>query len=137
MLTWIRAHKALMAWLGAASVIMFVAGLVLVPWLIARMPADYFLHPEPHEGSWRDRHPVVRFLLRAGKNLLGVALILAGLAMLVLPGQGILTILVGIAFLDVPGKRRFELWTVRQKPVKAAIDWLRTKAGSPPLQLPG
>ncbi len=136
MLTWMRTHKVLMAWLGIASVVMLIAGLVLVPLLIARMPADYFLHPEPHAGSWRDRHPAVRFLLHAGKNLLGIAFVLGGIAMLVLPGQGVLTILVGVAFLDLPGKRRFELALVRQPHVERGINWLRKKAGQPPLQLP-
>ena len=136
MLAWLRANKQLMAWLGAASIVMLVAGMVLVPLLITRMPADYFVRPVPPAGSWRQRHPVVRLLLHVGKNLLGVAFFLAGIAMLVLPGQGILTMLVGLAFLDVPGKRALELALVRPPPVKRAIDWLRAKAGAPPLELP-
>lgn len=136
MLAWMRANKVLMAWLGVASVVMLLMGLVLVPLLITRMPADYFLHPEPHAGSWRDRHPAVRFLLHVGKNALGIVFVLGGIAMLILPGQGILTILVGIAFLDLPGKRRFELALIRWPPVKRGIGWLRAKAGSPPLELP-
>jgi hypothetical protein len=71
-----------------------------------------------------------------GKNLLGALLVLAGLAMLVLPGQGILTILLGLAFLDLPGKRRAELWLVSRPPVLAAVNRLRLRAGREPLQLP-
>ena len=61
---------------------------------------------------------------------------LAGIAMLALPGQGILTILVGITLLNFPGKRRLELRIVRQRRVLRAINWMRAKAKRPPLVLP-
>lgn len=133
---WMRAHKALTAWLGVASVVMLVVGVVLVPVVIARMPADHFVRTEPRPGSWRDRHPALRLLLHVLSNVLGALLVLAGVAMLVLPGQGILTILLGLALLDLPGKRRLELAIVRRKPVRKAIDWIRRRAGQPPLQIP-
>ena len=60
---------------------------------------------------------------------------LAGIAMLVLPGQGVLAILIGIMLLDVPGKYRFERWLVMRPPVWRAVAWLRTKAGKDPLTL--
>ena len=56
--------------------------------------------------------------------------------MLVTPGQGVLTILVGLLFLDFPGKFALERRLVQMKPVLAAIVWVRTKAGRPPLELP-
>jgi hypothetical protein len=56
-----------------------------------------------------------------------------GLAMLVLPGQGILTILIGVMLLDFPGKRRWELWLIRRRGVRHSIDWIRQRAARPPL----
>jgi drug/metabolite transporter (DMT)-like permease len=55
---------------------------------------------------WADRHPAVRFAFGVGKNLLGVAFVLAGVMMLVLPGQGVLTIVVGAVLADFPASTR-------------------------------
>ena len=74
--------------------------------------------------------------LLGAKNLAGAVLVLAGLAMLVLPGQGLLTIVVGLLFLDFPGKRSLELRLVRHPPVLRTINWLRATAHRPPLQMP-
>jgi hypothetical protein len=72
------------------------------------------------------------------KNVLGAALVLVGL-ILSLPlvfGQGVLTMLIGISLLDLPGKRKMELSIVRREPVRKSMDWMRQRAGRPPLQLP-
>ena len=136
LLDWMRAHPVLLTWLFVGSLVMVVIGVLLVPVVIARLPADHFVRPGPRAGSFRDRHPAVRVLLLVLKNALGVALVLAGVAMLVLPGQGILTILLGLAFVDLPGKQKAEIWILRQAPVRKAIDWIRKRANQPPLQLP-
>ena len=64
------------------------------------------------------------------------ALLLLGLVMLLTPGQGVLSILVGISLLDIPGKRRLELSIIRREPVHNSMNWIRAKAGRPPLLLP-
>ena len=134
---WIQSHTSLIGWWSLAlSTVMFVGGLVLMPVLIVRMSADYFLHPEPSSESWRRRHPVLRISALITKNVLGVVLLLAGLAMLVLPGQGIITILVAISLLNFPGKRSLELRIVRQGLVLQTINWIRARARRPPLILP-
>lgn len=130
---WLVEHQG---WLWTASVAMFVAGLLLVPWLVVRMPSDYFMPQSLRAETWRARHPLVRALLRAMKNALGIALLLAGLAMLLLPGQGILTILIGLSLLEFPGKRRLELAIVRRPTIHRALDWIRARGNRPPLQLP-
>jgi drug/metabolite transporter (DMT)-like permease len=70
------------------------------------------------------------------KNLLGIIFILAGVAMLILPGQGILTILLGIMLMNFPGKHTLERRIVQQPAVLRAINWMRTKANHPELKLP-
>ena len=122
---------------GVVSLVMFFGSLVGMPLLIARMRHDYFVSRTPSPESWTGRHTALRFAILAVKNLLGLVLLLAGLAMLVLPGQGVITILVGISLLDFPGKRRLELKIVRLRHVQRAIDWIRTKAKQPPLIVPG
>jgi len=136
LLEWFRAHQVVTGWLFGLSVAMFLGSLVLLPILVSRIRPDYFLSRQPPPESWGDRHAASRFVVLAIKNALGLVLLVAGIAMLVLPGQGVLTILVGISLLDFPGKRRLELRIVRQRRVLRAINWMRARAGRPPLILP-
>jgi hypothetical protein len=75
----------------------------------------------------------VNFLLSVAKNFIGAAFILAGLAMLVLPGQGLLTILIGITFTNFPGKYRLEQALARSHSILRAMNWIRRKSGHTPL----
>lgn len=134
---WIRANEAMLFALAGASTFVFMATLIAVPWLAVRLPYDYFAHRKRRPVPRTDQHPVFRGVLIAGKNLLGAAFVLVGLAMLVLPGQGLLTILAGIVLLDFPGKYRLEYWVVSRRPVLRSINWLRRRAGRPPLIVKG
>ena len=66
------------------------------------------------------------------KIVLGMMLLLAGIAMLVLPGQGIITILVGLSLIPFPGKRRLELFLLSRKTVRSSLNWIRIKANKDP-----
>ena len=125
-------------WIGGiSSGVMFLGTLIVVPPLLTWMPADYFLKdPQQREEDWVGRHPVVRITVRVLKNLVGAVFVLCGIAMLVLPGQGILTILLGVVLLDFPGKRRLEVALLRVNSVHRAVDWLRRKGNREPLELP-
>lgn len=136
MLPWLRLHEVLLWWLSAASVLMFVGSLLAVPWLIVRIPADYFCRQHHYAERARPRHPVLRVAFVALKNLIGVMLILAGVAMLVLPGQGILTIVVGVLFVDFPGKFALERRLAGQPAVLRGLNWIRARAARPPLEMP-
>ena len=136
MLDWIRIEPWLAGWIFAGSVLMFLGSLIVIPVLITRMRSDYFLSRTPPAESWMGQHPAAHVGFYALKNLFGFVLVLAGIAMLVLPGQGVLTILVGITLLNFPGKRRLELRIVRQRRVLRAINWMRARAKRPPLILP-
>jgi len=133
---WLEHLSPIAGWLVAASVFVFVAGLLLLPVLVARLRPDYFINSTPPSGSWTAAHPAFRILFRALKNGIGLVLVLAGTLMLVLPGQGLLTIFMGITLLDFPGKRRLEQSVVRRRPVYSALNWIRSKAGKPPLLVP-
>lgn len=112
---------------------MLIVGAILAPIVIARMPADYFLRG-PHDRVGAGPGPL-RIGLRWLKNIAGVLLVLAGIAMLVLPGQGVLTMLVGLSLLDFPGKRRLELRLLGISTVRRVAQAIRRRAGQPPLQL--
>jgi hypothetical protein len=136
MWAWIQSHEILLGWLFAVSVLMFFGSILAIPWLVIRIPADYFLRQHHYADRWKPRHPLLRIAFLAAKNLFGVLLLLAGIVMLVGPGQGILTILVSLLFLDFPGKFAMERRFVRLRPVQKTIAWIRAKAGRPPLELP-
>ncbi len=135
MFEWTLDHQTILWTLGAASIVVFFGSLLAMPPLVVRIRADYFAHDERPPSRWAGQHPVVRQLLRIGKNVLGYVFMLAGIAMLVLPGQGLLTLLVGFLMLDFPGKYRFEKWLVRRRYVLRPINWLRRRAGRSPLQV--
>lgn len=112
---------------------MFFGTLLAIPWVVARLPADHFVGPR-HLTLSESRHPALAFGRRLARNTLGVLLVLAGVAMLVLPGQGVLTIVLGVALIDFPGKRRFEQRLLRQRHVRKSLQWLRKRAGREPLE---
>ena len=121
-------------WLGAISVGMFVGSLIAIPFILVRLPADFF-DERVHRSWMQGHHPVLRLLGHLAKNLVGAIFVLAGVAMLVLPGQGILTMLIGVSFLDFPGKRRMEARLVGQPTVFKAVNAIRAKFGKPPFTL--
>lgn len=135
MIEWIQSNDTLLFWLGTTSVLVFLGTLAAVPWLVTRIPHDYFTHRRRLRGPWANWRPALRGLLIAGKNLLGAVLVVGGLAMLVLPGQGVMTILAGIVLLDLPGKYRLERWVVGRPSVLRSVNWFRRRAGRPPLVL--
>ena len=133
---WLEANETLLWLAGVGSLVTFLASLVAIPWLVVRMPADYFLDAKRPMIPFLGEHRALRLLALCLKNLLGGLCVLAGVAMLVLPGQGILAILIGLSLMNFPGKRRLELFLVRQWPVLRGINWIRARAGRPPLRLP-
>ncbi len=128
-------HKHAVWWVAAFSGLVFVGSLVLVPWLVVRIPTDYFAKPRRPRIPFADQHPVLRWTGLIVKNLVGAGLVLAGLAMLLLPGQGLLTIAIGVLLIDFPGKHNLEGKIIRVSPVLKSINWLRRKAKVAPLEL--
>lgn len=112
---------------GLFSAAMFVGSLAAVPWLIARAPRDLFTRTQPPRGS---------LSRRIARNVFGVFLIAVGVAMLVLPGQGLLSLLAGICLADLPGKQRLLRALAKREPVWRALEHLRNKAGVPPFDAP-
>ena len=54
----------------------------------------------------------INLALAGAKNLLGATLVLAGLLMLFLPGQGVITLLAGLMIMNYPGKFVLEPWLI-------------------------
>ena len=136
--SWFTENRQLVGWLFTISIATLILAVTVIPLVVARMSADYFM-PDRNPGKTLARqHPVLRWIGLILKNVLGFLLVLLGLV-LSLPfvfGQGLLTILIGLMVMDFPGKRSLELRLVRFSPLKKGIDWIRAKAGRDPLQLP-
>ena len=135
-LTWMREYQGLLEWLGGLSLMMFVVTLVVFPLVIIYLPEDYFVRDRRDPARQTRRHPAVWLALTILKNILGVALVAAGLAMLVLPGQGLLTMLIGVTLVNFPGKFALERRIVSRPSVANTLNRIREAAGRSRLKLP-
>lgn len=123
--------------LVSTSVVLFVLSVIGLPLVLTRMPTDFFSRPERRRLELAERErPVWYVVLRGLKNALGGVLLLLGLLMLVVPGQGLVTILVALSLLDLPGKRRLQRWVISRPVVHRPVNELRRRAGRPALELP-
>lgn len=118
--------------LGLLSVVTFIGSLLTVPWLIGRLPANYFLRHRQKVEERHRRHPLVARIIFVLRNTVGLILLLAGMAMLVLPGQGLITILIGVSFMDFPKKHELEEVLVRRPGITRSLNWLRRKQKKEP-----
>jgi hypothetical protein len=130
---WVSANAFLIVGISA---VYFAVSLLAIRYFVIRMPADHFVRGrrDPSEYS----HPFVAVSLRIAKNFLGVLVIVVGLVMSLpgIPGQGFLTLLIGLTLTDFPGKRKLELWILRQPVILRVINGVRERAARPPLLLP-
>jgi hypothetical protein len=133
---WAKTNQAVVWWIVAGSAAVLLLTPLAVAWAIVRLPADYFTREDRRPLSTWDKHRMLRPLFLVAKNLLGFVLIIAGIGMLVLPGQGLLTLVVGLVLTDFPGKFRVERWLATRRPVWRSLNWLRRRAGRPELQRP-
>jgi len=116
-----------MALVGSVAIgLMVLLGLsALAVFYLTRLPPDHFA-----SGHTRTSRSELVW------SVLGWICILAGVAMLVLPGQGLITLLAGLLMAEYPGKRRVEGWVFGFARVRAAVDSVRVKAGRLPLEWP-
>ncbi len=131
---WMREHGVIRI-SSIVGVAMFVLSLVGLPFLVAAVPADYFEHRRTSERPRKLRHPALHVVLVVLRNVVGWMVLLSGVAMLVLPGQGVIMILVGLWLVSFPGKRRLELAILRRKSVTRVLQWMRKKMGKEPLRI--
>ena len=120
--------------LGIFSAVSFVGSILAIPIVVARLPVDHFV--APHEAADWVASDLRRRLWLVLKNVLGILLVVGGVMMLVLPGQGLLTILLGVALTDFPGKWRMMRALARRPEIMKALNWMRERADKPPLLAP-
>ena len=131
---WFANHPEVLIGMGISSIFIFFISILGISWFIAQIPEDYFLRSKRQPSKWREQKPILRFVVMFGKNLIGLSLIIGGLLMLVLPGQGLLTIVTGLLLVNYPGKYKLEQKLSSMPSIFRALNWIRLKAKKPPLQ---
>lgn len=120
----------LFEFLAALSVTTFGISIVCIPILVARLPRDYFNRSSKAGRSGPTT--TGRLLLLLLRNAVGLALLFAGIAMLFLPGQGVITIIIGLVVMSFPRKRLLIRSLTRPHSVQHGLDWIRKKMGKEP-----
>jgi len=126
--------QLLLHWLAPISLITFLLSLLLIPWVVSNLSIDSFLNlTKPKQKSMISAKIIGVQIIR---NICGLLLLLAGIAMLFLPGQGILTILLGLLLLTFPGKQKILNYLIHEPTVQHSLDWIRKKSGKPSFNWP-
>ena len=133
-ISWFSNHPGVLIGLGISSILIFILSILGISWFIAQIPEDYFLSTKRKPSKWQEQKPILRLAVIFGKNIIGFSLIIGGLLMLVLPGQGLLTIVTGLLLANYPGKYKLEKKLVAIPSIFRALNWIRVKANKPPLK---
>ena len=136
-ISWSSMNSDLLFLLGSLSIFILIISIFMMVLIISFLPEDYFKSENRNLISivQNSRFPMLKLLVLITKNFFGVLLLLSGILMLVLPGQGILTIITGLVFIDYPGKYKFERKLLRQKGVINSINWIRSRLSKPSLRV--
>ena len=136
-ISWSSINSDLLFLLGSFSIFILIISVFMMVLIISFLPEDYFKSENRNliSSVQNSRYPLLKLLVLITKNFFGILLLLSGVLMLVLPGQGILTIITGLVFIDYPGKYKFERKLLRQKGVINSINWIRSRLGKPSLKV--
>ena len=126
-------YKIYLVWLGTLSLIIFIFSLLTIKWLVALIPSDYFI--QKNNSEFRSNYPIFWLASIIIKNLIGYTLIIGGILMLVLPGQGLFTIFIGLMLSNYPGKFYIERKFIAIPSVLKTINWLRKKSNTPSIRI--
>jgi len=136
-ISWSSMNSDLLFLLGSLSIFILIISVFMMVLIISFLPEDYFKSENRNliSSVQNSRYPLLKLLVLITKNFFGILLLLSGILMLVLPGQGILTIITGLVFIDYPGKYKFERKLLRQKGVINSINWIRSRLSKPSLKV--
>lgn len=123
-------------WLALASIASLILAIALLPTIVLRLPSNYFIRERRSPVRRESEHRLPLTFANIVKNLIGVVFILAGILMLFIPGQGLLTMLIGLILTNFPGKYRLEQKMIRQPKIAQTLNGLRARAGKEHFELP-
>ena len=136
-ISWSSMNSDLLFLLGSLSIFILIISVFMMVLIISFLPEDYFKSENRNliSSVQNSRYPLLKLLVLITKNFFGILLLMSGILMLILPGQGILTIITGLVFMDYPGKYKFERKLLRQKGVINSINWIRSRLSKPSLKV--
>ena len=126
-------YKNLILWFGSISLFVFLFSLLSIKWLVSLIPEDYFINKK--DSKIKTNNIFIWYTVLIFKNLIGYSLILGGIMMLVLPGQGLFTIIIGLMMSNYPGKYSIEKKFIAIPTILKSINWLRRKSNKPPIRI--
>ena len=126
-------YKNLILWFGSISLFVFLFSLLSIKWLVSLIPEDYFINKK--DSKIKTNNILIWYIVLIFKNLIGYSLILGGIMMLVLPGQGLFTIIIGLMMSNYPGKYSIEKKFIAIPTILKSINWLRRKSNKPPIRI--
>jgi hypothetical protein len=135
LLEFFNTHEGLFFYSTLIGLVGLLGSLIVVPWLLIKIPSDYFVAEKREKCPWGNCPPIIRLLLLVIKNIIGVVLILSGIIMLFIPGQGILTIMAGIVLMDFPYKYKIMRKIIKNSNILRFINKLREKANQEPFKV--
>ena len=135
MLAFFNTHEAFFFWITLIGSVGLIGSLIVVPWILIKIPSDYFYADKRKKCLWGHCPPMIRSLLLIIKNILGVLLVLSGIIMLFIPGQGMLTMIAGIVLMDFPYKYTMMRKIIKNSKILRFINRVRKKANQEPLKV--
>ena len=124
-------YKSIIFWLGLLSFLIFIFSLVTIKWLVALIPSDYFVSRK--DTKFKSEYPFIWLISMIIKNIIGYVLIIGGILMLLLPGQGLFTIFIGLMMSNYPGKYYIEKKFIAIPSILKTINWLRKQSNKEPI----
>lgn len=115
-----------------------IAYFVVITYFITQLDKQYFVRRKTsEEGLINHLHLTsmnrsVACAVKIAKIILGIGLLVCGILMLVLPGQGLITILIGLSLIPFPGKDKMEQRILSRHSVRSTLNWIRVKAKKEP-----
>ena len=71
-------YSSLLEWLGFLSVLTFIGSLIAIPWIIAKLPVNYFIRHRQLVAESHSRHPLIARLTFVLRNFVGIVFLIAG-----------------------------------------------------------
>ena len=127
LLEYTNTYKNFIFWISLVSLTIFIISILSIRWLVLLIPENYF--KEKKNSILKEEYFFYWIAFKFIKNSLGYLLIIVGILMLVLPGQGILTIFIGMILSDYPGKYYIEKKIIQSSIILRTINSIRKRSG--------
>ncbi|MCL2792290.1 MAG: hypothetical protein FWD87_04290 [Spirochaetaceae bacterium] len=129
-LEWLYNYNDIILLLFIFSLVTAFAFTAIILLIIVSIPSDFFLQEKRGIIKKGNKfHFFIFVFVLILKNILGIALLLFGIVLLFIPGEGMLTIFISLLLIDFPGKRKLIRNITRRRKVINGLNFVRRKFG--------